>query len=135
MGAYLLYLLGSLAGVALMVGICVALFGMRETRLTEGAATERLLADDPGFKAGRAVLSADAKSALVENAANGTVHLVVAVGDRLVARELSRAVLRDVVRESGALSLRLSDFTLPKVRLTLGDEALFWDTRLAGAPR
>ncbi len=57
---------------------------------------------------------------------------MIARGDGLVTRKLDRSLLRSVARTGAALSLRLSDFTLPAARLEFADDATAatWQTRL-----
>jgi hypothetical protein len=133
MTTQILYLLGSLAGVAALVGLCVALFGRDTARIDARTAEEVLRADVPGFRAGAVALSADAGAALMEDAHDGTAYLVVARGRALVTRKLSRGFVRDAKRDGAALNLRLSDFTFPKARLVFAQEAaaLEWETRFA----
>jgi hypothetical protein len=133
MTTQLLYLLGSLAGVAALVGFCVLLFGRATARIDALAAEDALRADIPGFRAGAVTLSADAQAALVEDAHDGAAYLVIARGRGLVTRKLSRGFLRNTKRDGASLDLRLSDFTFPKARLVFDEEAAAreWETRFA----
>jgi len=129
-----LYILGSLAGVALMVGIAALLFGTRAVTITNASdAIARLQAEVAGFRAGAAAVDAASNAALVENARDGVMHLVVARGDGLVIRALKHGLVKRILRDGATLSLRLADFTLPRATLTLADEAAArdWETRLA----
>jgi hypothetical protein len=131
----LLYLAGSLAGVAAICGLCVALFGRGVASLDAGSAQARLAQDVAGFRAGRLALAADARSALVEDVRSGAVYLVMVRGDGLVTRSLSGGFVRAAAREGGALRFRFSDFTFPAARIDLGDEAVArdWEVRLGSA--
>ncbi len=133
MTTQLLYLLGSLAGVAALVGFCALLFGRDTARVDAPAAEAALRADIPGFRAGAVALSADGEAALVEDAHDGASYLVIARGRGLVTRKLSRGFVRDARRDGAALNLRLSDFTFPKARLVFAQEAaaLEWESRFA----
>jgi hypothetical protein len=133
MTTQLLYLLGSLAGVAAMVALCALLFGRDVARIDAQTAEDVLRADIPGFRAGAVALSVDAGAALVEDAHDGAAYLVIARGRGLVTRKLSRGFLRNAKRDGVALDLRLSDFTFPKARLVFAQEAaaLEWETRFA----
>jgi hypothetical protein len=133
MTTQLLYLAGSLAGVAALVGFCVLLFGRETARIDAKAAEDVLRADIPGFRAGAVALAADAQAALVEDAHDGAAYLVIARGRGLVTRKLSRGFLRNAKRDGAALNLRLYDFTFPKARLVFAQEAaaLEWESRFA----
>ena len=130
MNAQLLQLLISVAGIVVMVGLCQLLFGGKETSLGDVAAVaERLARDIPGFRAGQATLSRDARSALIENVQDGQIYLAVARGGDLVTRKLARGI--QVARDDGRLLLTLDDFTLPKAELELAD-AKTWEMKLKG---
>jgi hypothetical protein len=129
-----LYLAGSLAGIALIVGLNVMLFGATGVKIASAADVIRRLKDEiAGFRAGDVALDAGQRAALVENARDGVLHLVVARGDGLVTRSLKKGALKKLTRDGATLSLRLADFTLPRATLTLPDEALAadWETRVA----
>jgi len=128
----LLYLLGSLAGVALIVALNLALTGRRRASVDLEAARAYLAGDEPGFRAARAVLSRDGAAALFEDGA-GALYLVAGSGDGLVSRKLSRAVLRAVSRDGDTLLIRLRDFTFPRARLAFAGEAEAreWEARIA----
>ena len=130
MNAQSLQLLISVAGIVLMVGLCRALFGGREISLNDVAAVvERLARDIPGFHAGQAPLSRDAKSALIENVRDGQIYLAITCGGDLVTRKLARSV--HVARDDQRLLLTLDDFTLPTAELELAD-AKTWEMKLKG---
>jgi hypothetical protein len=131
-----LYLLGSIAGVAMLIGFNVVLFGWRRATLASvNDAESRLTAEIPGFRLGDAAIDQVAATALVENARDGALHLVVARGDGLVTRALKYGALKALARDGRILSLRLSDLTLPRAELTLADEAAAkqWEARLSRA--
>jgi hypothetical protein len=128
------YLAGSLGGIAVMVGFAVMLFGTATTKIAHASdAVRRLKQEIAGFRAGETALDADRNSALVENARDGVLHLVVARGDGLVVRPLRTGIVKRIERSGATLSLRLADFTLPRASLTLADESLAqaWEARLA----
>ena len=133
MPAQLIYLAGSLAGVAAICGLCVALFGRGTARLDAASAKARLAQDVAGFRAGRFALAADGRSALVEDARDGSVYLVLVRGDGLVTRGLGQGFVRATARDGGALRFRFSDFTFPGARIDLGSEAVAadWEARFA----
>ncbi len=133
MQAQLIYLAGSLAGVAAICGLCVALFGRGVASLDAGSAARRVADDVPGFRAGRCALAADGRSALIEDARDGAAYLVMARGDGLVTRGLGKGFLRSAAREGAALRLRFADFTFPGARIDLGNEAVAadWEARFA----
>jgi hypothetical protein len=133
MPTQLLYLLGSLAGVAALVGLCALLFGRDSATVDARAAEDCLRADVPGFRAGACALAANAKSALIEDVRDGAVYLVTARGSGLVTRKLSCGFLRKASRNGAALDLHLADFTFPKARITFAEEtsASDWEARVA----
>jgi len=133
LGMNLLYLAGSLIGVAMIVGLNLLLFGRAKPALGSiQSLGVRIAADIPGFRAGSGVVGNDGATALVTDDADSTVFLVKAFGDRLVMRKLSRGVVRGVSANGLMLSLRLKDFTLPKARIALESEAAArdWEARL-----
>ena len=129
----LLYLAGSLIGVAMIVGLNLVLFGRAKSALGNiqdlGA---WIAADTPGFRAGSGIVGNDGSVALVTDGADSTIFLIKAFGDRVVTRKLSRGMLRAVSADGSTLSLRLKDFTLPKARIALDSEitARDWEARL-----
>ena len=128
-----LYLAGSLAGIALLVGLNHLLFG--RARLNVGgkdAVAARLAREIPGFRAGRCLIGADGRAALIENAANRSVLLVEALGDDVVTRKLTRDLVASVGRLGAQLSLELADFTFPRATIHAGSEnqAREWEARL-----
>jgi hypothetical protein len=131
MNAQVLQLLISVAGIAVMTGLCRFLFGGRTTPLGDaGALAGRLARDIPGFRAGRAALNRDARSALIENVRDGQIYLAVVRGDDLVTRKLGPGL--DIARDGTRLVLTLDDFTLPRAELELAD-ASEWESRLKGS--
>lgn len=129
-----IYILGSLGGIALMVGLAVALFGISGAKIANASHAIRRLKDEvAGFRAGDIALDAGQSAALVENARDGVVHLVIARGDGLVVRALKNGIVKRVVRDGATLALRLADFTLPRAKLVLPDDsaAEAWEARLA----
>src|SRR6185437_10854747 len=67
MNAQALQLLISVTGIVLMVGLCRLLFGRGGRPLAPETIAQNLARDIPGFRAGRATLSRDARAALIEN--------------------------------------------------------------------
>ncbi len=130
MNAQLLQLLISVAGIILMVGLCRILFGRSATTLNSPDSIAQNLAHDvPGFRAGQAALSHDARAALIENLQDGDIYLAVQRGDDVVTRKLSRGL--GVARDGTHLHLTLDDFSLPEAELDLADAA-DWESRLKG---
>ena len=127
-----LYLIGSVVGIALLVGFNVLLFGRNMTALDEDAVVETLANDTPGFRPGRHTIAQGAHTALVENDADGSIYLVAARGDRIASRRLARGSLKALTRTGPDIALRLSDFTFPKASLAFAseNEAREWETRL-----
>jgi hypothetical protein len=131
----LLYLLGSVAGIAVLVGLNVLLFGHRAGALDMAALERRLALDHPGFRASVAALSADARAGLIQNEADGTLYLARIGGDKLVTRKLARGSVRALRRDGASLDLRFADFTFPRARLAFADagEAGDWEARIRRA--
>jgi hypothetical protein len=131
----LLYLAVSLAGVAGMVGLCALLFGRAVATLDTRSAAARLANDVPGFRLGNSALSADCRSAMLEDARNGAVYLVTARGDAFVTRKLGRADVKAASRDGAALALRFSDFTFPTATIAFHDEGIArdWEARMEKA--
>jgi hypothetical protein len=127
-----LYLIGSIAGIALLVGLNVLLFGRQIAALDKDAVVETLANDMPGFRAGRHTIAEGTHTALVENDADGSLYLVAARGDRIASRRLARGSLRALDRDGKTIALRLSDFTFPKASLAFANEneAREWEGRL-----
>ncbi|GEM_PF-1606274 len=127
-----LYLVGSVAGIALLVGLNIVLFGRVRARTDLAAVRARLALDVPGFRAGDEALSRDQAAALVENAADGSVYLARAEGDGLITRKISPGALKRLVRDGGTLALSLRDFTFPETQIFFGDPAPAkgWEARL-----
>jgi hypothetical protein len=128
-----IYLAGSFGGIALLVGFNLLLFGRVHAQV--GTAQEiaaRLANEIPGFRAGRAIVGVDGRSAVVENASNRALYLVEAMGDDIVTRQLSHGLLANVGRLGEKLSLELRDFTFPRATLIAGSESLAreWEARL-----
>lgn len=129
-----LYLLGSLVGVALLVGLNLVLSGWTRARVDLEDAKAQLAAEYPGFRAARAALARNGGAALIEDETGG-LFLVAGAGDTLVSRKLSPGSLRAVARSGETLSIRLHDFTFPRAGIALGGaaEAEAWEARLARA--
>jgi hypothetical protein len=132
-GMNLLYLAGSLIGVAMIVGLNLVLFGRAKPAL--GNIQDlggRIATDVPGFRAGNGIVGKDGSIALVTDSAGCSIFLIKAFGDRVVTRKLSHGVLRDVSADGSTLLLKLKDFTLPKARIVLKSETVArdWEARL-----
>ncbi|MGN6517429.1 MAG: hypothetical protein ACTHLR_16515 [Rhizomicrobium sp.] len=133
MNTQLLYLAASVVGIAAMVGLCLMLFGREVVKLDTRSAAARLAWDVPGFRLGHSALSADARSAILENAGDGSLWLVTARGSDFVTRRLSR---RDVTARDGAvLALRFADLTFPRAVIAFHDEGVArdWELRMSRA--
>lgn len=130
MNAQVLQLLISVGGIAVMVALCWALFGRAATKLPGVDALGAQMARDiPGFRAGAIAHSRNEEVALIEDIHDGSVYLVLARGDGLVIRKMSRGL--GVMRDGKQLALRLRDFTLKDASIDLPD-ADYWETKLKG---
>jgi hypothetical protein len=127
-----LYLIISVGGIALLVGLNILLFGRRIAALDADAVVATLANETPGFRAGRHIIAEGAHTALVENDADGSLYLVASRGSRIASRKLSRGAVRGLIRDGKSIALRLSDFTFPKASLAFADEqaAQEWEARL-----
>jgi hypothetical protein len=126
----------SLAGVMMLVGLNVLLFGAESARIASVAdAVRRMRQEVADFYAVDATLDVAKRAALLQNARNGVLYLVVVKGNGLVTRALKKGALKTFAREGATLSLRLADFTLPRAQLTFADEttAEAWEARLKSA--
>jgi hypothetical protein len=128
-----IYLAGSLGGIALLVGFNLLLFGRARPQVgTAQEIAERLASEIPGFRAGRVVVGADGRCAVIENAVNRSLYLLEAMGDDIVTRQLTRDLLANVGRLGERLSFELRDFTFPRATLLAPNESLAreWEVRL-----
>jgi hypothetical protein len=129
----LLYLTGSLAGIAVLVGLNHLLFGRARPHVGgRDAIASRLAREIPGFRAGRCLIGADGRAALIENAANRSIVLVEALGDGVISRKLTHDLVANIGRLGAQLSLELADFTFPRATILAGNEvqAREWEMRL-----
>jgi hypothetical protein len=129
----LLYLAASVVGIAAMVGLCAFLFGRDVVKLDTRSAAARLAWDVPGFRLGHSALAADQRSAVLENANDGSLWLVTARGSDFVTRRLSRNDVK--ARDGAALSFRFPDFTFPAAMIAFPDETVArdWELRMSKA--
>ena len=130
------YFAGSLAGIALIVALNLALFGRARLRIASlPDVAAKLAAEVPGFRAGDGVVASDGATALIEDAASGAIYLIEALGDRLVTRKLGRGSLRALNDDGSSLSLTLADFTFTKAKLAFADATArrTWEARLKEA--
>lgn len=128
----LIYLLGSLAGVGLLVGLNVLLMGRAQRRVDRDGAIALLAQEQPGFRVRQAIAARDGAAALIEDEA-GAVYLVAGAGADLVSRKLAPSGLKALARDGATLHLSLCDLTFPRARLRLNDNAAAsdWQDRLA----
>lgn len=125
------YLLGSILGIAFLVGLNLLLMGRARAHLDLEAAKALLANEYPGFRAGDAVVAVTADAALIQDA-SGMPYLVTAFGDKMVSRRLSRDGIASLAREDKGLTLQFRDPAFPRVGLALRDdaEARDWQKRL-----
>jgi hypothetical protein len=97
------------------------------------AAGARLAEDVVGFEPGEGACAADGRAAVVLEADGQRLGLVLARGGRTVTRVFRPGEVDAVSREGAALDLRLADFTLPRARVIMADEAEAeaWRSRIA----
>jgi hypothetical protein len=87
------------------------------------AAGGRLAEDVVGFEPGEGACAADGRAALVLEAGGERLGLVLTRGDRTVTRVFRPGEVDAVSRDGAALDFRFSDFTLPRARAIMADEA------------
>jgi len=126
------YLLASLLGVGLLVGLNVFLMRGRRASLDATILSQCLGAEVPGFRPGASQIAGNG-AALCENAADGSIYLAVVRGDAIVTRKLSRGIR--LQRNGATLTFVFSDFTFPRALVAFGDErvAAEWGARIARA--
>lgn len=117
-----MYLLGSLAGIGLIVILNLMLFGRsRQVLHSLEAARARLASEVPGLCVRESILSADGRAALIRD--DHAVYLVAAQGDGFIVRKCAKGTLRSLARDTARLNLRFADFTLPHFDVSLADAA------------
>ena len=128
----LIYLLASLAGVGLLIGLNVLLMGRARVRVDGDAAIALLATEYPGFRAVQSIVAVTRNAVLIEDEA-GAVYVVAGMGDKLVSRKLSRDILHSISRDGAALAIRFRDFTFPRIRFAFENEAdaRDWQARIA----
>ena len=117
------YLLGSLAGIGLLVGLNLFLMGRAKRRVDSDAAIALLAREQPGFRAHTAVSASDGAAALIEDEA-GAFYLVAAAGADLVSRKLAPPGVKAPARDAATLRLPLPDPTFPRAPRRLHDAGL-----------
>ncbi|MDE2466075.1 MAG: hypothetical protein KGO02_20520 [Alphaproteobacteria bacterium] len=124
----LIYLLASLAGIALLVGLNHLLLKTRVPVLDQKAAEDLLRLDDAARRLHAFV--GDGHAGLAEDE-EGTLFAVAVSGDRLVARPLGPTNLAAADYAHGRLTLRLRDYGFRRVGLALAPgEGAAWLRRL-----
>ncbi len=108
----------SVLGVAVAVGLAAALYGLPRPALSVAEARRAYLADCFTDRVCGVWVDGARRVALLALADSAALGLVLVMGDKLVTRRLTPALLRRVeTREDGAdLVLRLNDLVLPRVR-------------------
>ena len=129
------YLIGSVAGIALLVGLNILLFGRAAARIDAEAVAAQLALEVPGFRAGSSTVSADSSAALIENKADRSLYLACVRGDKFAIRKVSKGALRTIICDDGTLNLRFTDFTFPKAAFQFhrADDASAWEARVRRA--
>lgn len=129
----IVYLAGSLAGIALLVGLNLLLFGRVRPSLGDAQSiAARLAREVPRFRAGAVALSEDGRCALVEDAVHHALYLVEAQGADAVTRKLTPSLVHAVRHSGREIAITLADYTLPEARLRLADDvAAQWARKLA----
>jgi hypothetical protein len=112
----------SLAGVLLVVGLVWWAMGSAVARIDEARARERLAFEFPDFVIGRLLIGADGRSALAISDEGNDLVLLFALGIRVTLWRLPRtSVQAELQPNPPVLVLDTHDFTLPRLRLPIGD--------------
>ncbi|MFN0022799.1 MAG: hypothetical protein ACKVS5_02765 [Parvularculaceae bacterium] len=111
-----LELIGSLAGVAILVGVSYWLGAWRNASVTLENASDRLAFDEPDFKAGAWLIGRDGRSAAAVSADRAEIALIFALGDGLATRRFNRKTARLSVEGAG-LVVHLGEPSRRAVRL------------------
>lgn len=129
-------LLGSALAVGLVIGLNAMLGGWTPPRIDSvESAAQALERDVLGFRAGgEGVAAADGRAALVMEADGARLGLALSRGDILISRALRPAEVREAQAQGARLVIIMDDFTLPRVFVTLADEAeaRLWAGRVTG---
>lgn len=123
----------SLSGVVILIGLAWALGATRSIAVTEEAAIDRLVFDEPDFRPGRWLIGADGKSAAAISADGVEAAVVFAVGDGLGTRRFRQGAV-DIEQSGSGLTFKFGELSLRSLRLLAPDEnaAAQWVLRLAG---
>lgn len=134
--------IGSVVAVALMVLLNWLIGGWQTLRLDDPQmAVKRFLEDYWDADIAETRLSDDGKAALLELRDDDRIGLVVAMGDKLVTRQLGQSDVRRVeMRKKGEayeLSVQLQEFSFAPLLLTFSREAEArrWKTLMDHAPK
>jgi hypothetical protein len=120
----LLYIVGSLAGVALIVLINRMVGGYTAACLrSDTEASEVFRQYFPEITASDILVSADGRSALLFLAGLDQLGLVRCHGERYIARVLSPDLITSYKRSSGAVLMSFDDITLPQLHFSLGKDS------------
>lgn len=130
-------LLGSLAGIAALVGLS-ALFGRwsKPVIQSEADAAAFVKAENFRFNPGEAVVSPDGGAAIVADASGDSFGVVVTRGDRWVSRVVTPQTVRQAkLTQPDRLRISFKDFTMPTAVITFDDPAIAekWAARLMRA--
>jgi len=129
-------LLGSALAVGLVIGLNAVLGGWTPSRIDSvESAAEALERDVLGFRAGdEAVAATDGRAALVMEADGARLGLALSRGDIIVSRALRPGEVRRAEAQGARVVIIMDDFTLPRVFVTLADEAeaRLWAERVTG---
>ncbi len=122
-GGVMIWLM-SIVGVAVAVGLAAALYGLPRPALSFAQARRAYLADCFTDRVCGVWVDGARRVALLALADTAAVGLVLVMGDKLVTRRLTPALLRRVEEKGDDLVLLLNDLVLPRVRFHLpGAEA------------
>ncbi len=109
----------SIAGVVIAVGLAAALYGWPQPTLSFEEARRAYLADCFTDRVRGVWVDGTRRVALLALADSAALGLVLVMGDKLVTRRLTPALIRTVEEESDGLVLRLNDLVLPRVRFCM----------------
>ncbi|WP_203292468.1 hypothetical protein [Maricaulis parjimensis] len=126
-------LLGSVVGISAMVAVNAWLGLYTPAKLDSlDDAIARLDTDSVGFEAGEGEMAPDGRSALVSDATQPRLAMLVARGSDFVIRYLEPGIVKSVATEGSEIALKLNDFTFAPARLAFEtpEQARKWAGRL-----
>ncbi len=120
-GNYVIDLLISVAGIAILVGFSFLLGAMKSAIVDLASASDRLSFDEPDFRASRWMVGADGKAAAAVSADGRETALVFSVGDGLASRRFRHGSV-GLEKVGAAIDFQLNEPSRVRVRLAAADK-------------